>query len=840
MQKGTKSKWLTTLAFSFAVTSALAVASAVSPVSSAAETTEFKFTQASVSLGDDLALNYYVTAPEGYSLVGEFSYKGETSVAEATVSGDETVFRFDGITPQNMGEKVTLTVTATEGGSEVGEISYAYSVKEYCEAQLAAEGASDRLKTLVVDLLNYGAEAQKDQSYRTDALVNAKVDQTFATVFNESEPQNNFGYGAQLNGSNQPTNDVRWAGARLYFDSYIGIEYAFLAQNQSAAWLAVTVSDGTKETKCAVSELTENAPEKPEGYENWTWFSARYEGIKATEFNTVFEAYICNNEGAKWQDMPVLKYSVNSYIARHCDETENALERALFVYGKSAVGYANASEIKGGLVETPTYTETGKWSGATYGGYVYSEETVLPTLASGEYNVSVQGAALNGETLTDGTATFTLKTDGNVTFDVAVDHLVQIDGTAYSVYNLPDVASYDYASDTVTLSLDGVNYTKGILVWNKSLTVALAGENTVSGIAYKVNNTHRVESAGADKAEVLAYAIAVKANGNVTFTGNGTLNVVGTGVRTYANTVVNGGATINVTVDKRNESYVGDGKGEINDLYSEGFKVNGELAVDSATVAVAAASENVTSDMDKSGFVFAKLTVKGASTLTADHFAIGAYMEGAVTVENGATFNSLNNTRFALAGSHAVEIQSGATLIASVNAKVTNPVEKMNLLTIKKGATAEITTKTKGDETVTLTVANDTGYVTQNGAVNTARVINGGADNEANGFWMKEYNTYIYGNEQPNSTMALYVTYSSTGYTGVKDTTVNGYFVYTKNDTVQFLRFDFFIIYGWESHFVTDELGEGVTDEQVSNEFEVVYDGVRFRTSAWRGPMFGV
>jgi hypothetical protein len=35
MQKGKKSKWLTALAFSFAVTSALAVASAVSPVSAA-------------------------------------------------------------------------------------------------------------------------------------------------------------------------------------------------------------------------------------------------------------------------------------------------------------------------------------------------------------------------------------------------------------------------------------------------------------------------------------------------------------------------------------------------------------------------------------------------------------------------------------------------------------------------------------------------------------------------------------------------------------------------------------------------------------------------------------
>lgn len=850
-----KNKCLGALTLSFAMTCAMAVTTLIAPSIAKADET-FAITKASVSLGNDLAISYYVTVPEGYEVTGEFTYKSETVPAGAPIDQDGTkVFRFDGITPQNMGEDVKLTVSVSNDGS-VAPIEYTYSVKDYCVGVLdctaeqlgISEVKFERMKTLATDMLNYGAAAQVYTNYKTDALVNADVVQTYASVYDEAEPVDSWEFGDSLNGGH--TSDLEWFGARLRFESYIGLEVAILAQNQSADWLGVTfVNENTgEETFCNVTELTESMPQKPAGKEHWSWYIARLNNLSATDFNTVYSAYVCNNLGEKWQDVSILKYSVNSYVACNQDATANALERALFTYGKSAVGYDKADVIASEnlQIEAPTLAEEG-WYGSSYGGYTY--KTALPTLdTAGAYEVGevtnaviVNESTVENASLTEGKVAMTLASNSAVAFDVSVDHVIKIDGTDYTVFNLPQNASYDKKTDTVTLNLDNVAYTGGILVWNKSLTLNLTGDNTVTGEAFvNKNGTHTVDG-DSSAVEDLPYSIYTKKdNGLTKFTGEGTLTVNGMGVRMYTHAEVDG-TTVNVNVDKRAD---GAYQGVANDIYSEGFKADGAMTLNNATLAVTATTDGVdTARMDKAGLVFAELTLNN-STVTANNFAVGAWMNGSVTVNEGSTLETLNATRYALAGEKVVTVNAGATFNASVTGNVLNPVDKMNNLVLNSGATVNIQTHNERSEAVALTLSEGVANVSVTGAVDySGRKILPVASEaeEANGFWLKEHDTRIYGDAAPNATMSLFVTYNSTNW-GPHDgangavTTARGYYVYTNGDKVQFLRFEY-ALNGWTSLFTSTNYGENVWDEQANNEFEVVYDGVRFRTSAWRNPL---
>ena len=87
------------------------------------------------------------------------------------------VFSYKGINPQLMNDNVTAVLHAKNKSEEYTSPKKIMSVKEYAYTMLDrySDEEHSKLRTLLVDLLNYGAAAQIYAGYQTDNLVNSDL-----------------------------------------------------------------------------------------------------------------------------------------------------------------------------------------------------------------------------------------------------------------------------------------------------------------------------------------------------------------------------------------------------------------------------------------------------------------------------------------------------------------------------------------------------------------------------------------------------------------------------------------------------------------------------------------
>ena len=162
-----------------------------------------KVSKKSVSLGDRFAINYYVdsTLFEGchdtYMHVEKYAvdaYGNKTYVdgelieeySTVTIAGKTYyVFTYSNINAYELGSVIETYISATEDEFDVvywGKTEE-YSIKQYAMNMLA-QTSDQKLQTLLVDMLNYGASAQIYWDYNTENLVNADLtedQQAYAT-----------------------------------------------------------------------------------------------------------------------------------------------------------------------------------------------------------------------------------------------------------------------------------------------------------------------------------------------------------------------------------------------------------------------------------------------------------------------------------------------------------------------------------------------------------------------------------------------------------------------------------------------------------------------------------
>ena len=90
------------------------------------------------------------------------------------VDGDGTnesyVFTYEGIRAKQMTDEISVVICDKYGLPVTS--AYTDSIQAYCQRLLAKETTGANLQTVVVDLLNYGAEAQKRFDYKEDTLAN--------------------------------------------------------------------------------------------------------------------------------------------------------------------------------------------------------------------------------------------------------------------------------------------------------------------------------------------------------------------------------------------------------------------------------------------------------------------------------------------------------------------------------------------------------------------------------------------------------------------------------------------------------------------------------------------
>ena len=191
-------------------------------------TMNFKVFKNSLSSFDD----FYMTFECGGKEEKVTSYKQD---------GNYYVFSYKGINPQLMNDKVTAVLHAKNGKEEYTSPKKVMSVREYAYAMLDRYSSDEhsKLRTLLVDLLNYGSATQKYVDYQTDNLANSDltaVQKSWASKdTKEFKNIRNYDYKTISN----PT--VQWISCGLVLGNAIMFKVKFTANNVENKTVEITL-----------------------------------------------------------------------------------------------------------------------------------------------------------------------------------------------------------------------------------------------------------------------------------------------------------------------------------------------------------------------------------------------------------------------------------------------------------------------------------------------------------------------------------------------------------------------------------------------------------------------
>ncbi len=248
---------------------------------------------ASVDVGSDLTMNFYVDDAKLTDSKMTFTMDGKTVTVEKNAQG---AFAFEGVPPHCMTETITAKLY---DGDELVE-TMEYSVKENLQALLKNPGLDETTKQFVSNMLYYGDAAQNYKG-NNDELATDDVENLLAATTELPTASN-----ATL--SAEGTNVAYFKSANVWFDNVnkLIIKFNELPENTKLLVNDIEVSfDG-------VSYMTD--------------------GILATEFDTVYEFTLVNEDAGFTQ---TLTYSVNDYvyaISNSATASDNMKELALALY----------------------------------------------------------------------------------------------------------------------------------------------------------------------------------------------------------------------------------------------------------------------------------------------------------------------------------------------------------------------------------------------------------------------------------------------------------------------------------------------------------------------------
>lgn len=284
------------------------------------------FTGASLTLTNNLNVNFFAKIEDDTVAPTVRFHVGSS---DATVQGEKQAdgsYRFtcSAILPQKIGDRITAILTAKVGEHTVTETMH-YSVQEYCERMLAREDASPELKTLLVDLLCYGAAAQEYAGYSTDSLVTANLS---ANQLALRSPDRTGEIDRENQTSGTASEDYRWVSAALQLDSSLALRLRLEAADTEGLTAEVTLNGRT-----SVYDEFDAAGGS---------FSLIFENIGITELNDSITLTLKRNGEAVGEQLTV---SVAAYIKGLLEDEGTLAEvrelvRALWGYSQSASAYA--------------------------------------------------------------------------------------------------------------------------------------------------------------------------------------------------------------------------------------------------------------------------------------------------------------------------------------------------------------------------------------------------------------------------------------------------------------------------------------------------------------------
>ena len=227
-----------------------------------------------------------------------------------------------------MNDTITATLYATYGDALCHSTELTYRVTQYCYNMLSDSNSSAKLRTLLVDLLRYGAAAQRYTGHNTAALADAMLTAEQAAWGTQSDPALTSVTNPSYAAISQP--EVTWEAAGLRLGNGVTMQLYFTAESVEGLTIRITDESGKTRNTLGQGNFVTAA-----GY-----CLASYRGINAGQLSDT--VYITAYRGG----VPVsntLAYSVESYAyAKQNDGNAElaALVKALMNYGNAARAYA--------------------------------------------------------------------------------------------------------------------------------------------------------------------------------------------------------------------------------------------------------------------------------------------------------------------------------------------------------------------------------------------------------------------------------------------------------------------------------------------------------------------
>lgn len=291
-----------------------------------------------LSLESSITLATYITKDvvDYYDEVyAEFTRNGKTEKvypSDKTLTSNSIVyciFDHTGISPQALGDDVSITFYGVKDGVTYNGNAYKYSATDYIKSTLNKPTSSAKLKTLLVDLVYYGEACQVYQNYKTDNLLTDIL----------TDEQKALRSTADLNLTNIKNasyetceNRLVKFGTALRLNNSVEIAIPLNMTN-------VTLDDLSFKVKISSRTLTYTYAENPDNFEKgkdgyWYFY---FDGVYANQMSD--EVFITAYKGDE-QVSYTLKYSVESYAATVTDAKLKAVTDAMMRYGNSAKAYA--------------------------------------------------------------------------------------------------------------------------------------------------------------------------------------------------------------------------------------------------------------------------------------------------------------------------------------------------------------------------------------------------------------------------------------------------------------------------------------------------------------------
>ena len=291
-----------------------------------------------LSLESSITLATYITKDvvDYYDEVyAEFTRNGKTEKvypSGKTLTSNSIVyciFDYTGISPQALGDDVSITFYGVKDGVTYNGNAYKYSATDYIKSTLNKPTSSAKLKTLLVDLVYYGEACQVYQNYKTDNLLTDIL----------TDEQKAFHSTGDLNLTNIKNskyslcdNRLVKFGTALRLNNSVEMAIPMNMTNVTLEELSLKVKIGSRTMTYSYSKNPENFEKGKDGY--WYFY---FDGVYANQMSD--EVLITAYKGSE-QVSYTLKYSVESYAATVTDAKLKAVTDAMMRYGNSAKAYA--------------------------------------------------------------------------------------------------------------------------------------------------------------------------------------------------------------------------------------------------------------------------------------------------------------------------------------------------------------------------------------------------------------------------------------------------------------------------------------------------------------------